>query len=141
MRYGTILGISLMAVLTLGVVSCGGSDEPEATATVAPAATATSVPADNGGGSEGGVVNILSLENPYVFEPDTLDFEVGKTYTLNFVAPDEFHTFTVAELDIDVLLLAGQAVEQTVTFDKAGTFTLICLPHEALGMVGTVTVS
>ena len=69
----------------------------------------------------------------HVFEPDTLDFEVGKTYTLN--------TFTVAELDIDVLLLAGQAVEQTVTFDKAGTFTLVCLPHEALGMVGTVTVS
>ena len=36
---------------------------------------------------------------------------------------------------------AGQTIEFEVTFDKAGTFKLYCVPHEALGMTGTITVN
>ena len=80
-------------------------------------------------------------EDPYVFEPDNFDFELGKTYTLIFEAPGEFHTFTINDLGIKVNILPGETVTQTVTFEQAGDFQLICVPHESLGMVGAVTVS
>jgi plastocyanin len=55
-------------------------------------------------------------------------------------AETEFHTFTVDDLDIDEAVSSGDTVEFTVTFDKAGEFHLFCIPHEALGMEGTIKV-
>ena len=54
--------------------------------------------------------------------------------------PGEFHTFTVKELEIDIFINAGESVQEVVTFDQEGTFELVCIPHEALGMVGEVRV-
>ena len=42
--------------------------------------------------------------------------------------------------DIDVVVDSGATETVTFTFDQAGTFQLICIPHERLGMVGTITV-
>ncbi len=138
-------------VLTLSVAilaaACGGGDDEEPTPR--PAATNTSVPATatdtptlpaGNGTSAGQVVNIVLTEGPYTFEPDSFDFELGKTYTLIFEAPGEFHTFTINDLGVDISILPGQAVTQTITFEQAGDFQLICIPHLVLGMVGTVTV-
>jgi plastocyanin len=36
------------------------------------------------------------------------------------------------------LLRAGQA--WTHTFDVAGDYTYFCIPHESMGMIGTITV-
>ena len=44
------------------------------------------------------------------------------------------------DLDINVSAPGGATQEATVTFDAAGTYNLICIPHQALGMVGTITV-
>jgi plastocyanin len=46
----------------------------------------------------------------------------------------------VDDLGIDESVDSGATVELSFTFDTAGTFELICVPHQALGMVGTITV-
>jgi plastocyanin len=86
------------------------------------------------------IFNITLTENPYTFQPDGFDFKVGMTYVLAFDVPGEFHTFTVKELDIDIFINAGESVQEVVAFDQEGTFELVCIPHEALGMVGEVRV-
>ena len=86
------------------------------------------------------VVSITHRENPYVFQSDIFNFEVNKTYALTFAPPGEFHTFTVRDLGIDIFINAGEAVQVDVTPSEVGTFQLICVPHEGLGMVGEVNV-
>ena len=86
-------------------------------------------------------LEVVHGENPYVFIPDTLDLELGKTYTLDFNVPTELHTFTLPELGIDIFVNAGEKVTEDITINQVGEFELICTPHLTLGMVGTVTVS
>ena len=96
---------------------------------------------DEDDGSEGPNVKVTQKENPYVFVPDAYEFELGKTYTLVFESTDEFHTFNVDELGIEIFVNPGEEVKQEITPSVPGTFKLYCIPHESLGMVGTVTVS
>ena len=40
------------------------------------------------------------------------------------------------------MAVAGGAVDEvTYTFDSAGTYEFICIPHKELGMVGKITVN
>ena len=138
-----------LLVLIVGLVAgaCGnGDDDP--TATPRPAATntptATTPPSDSPtatGGGDGIPINVINRTNPYVFEPKDFDFKVGTTYTLTIEGQDEFHTFTVDSLGIDISINAGETVTFEFTPTQAGTFKLVCIPHEALGMVGEVRVS
>lgn len=139
--FGLLIAASLIAV---GASGCGGGgSEPTATPTTPPA-TSTPTPSSteptqpSGGGER---LEVVHGENPYVFIPDTLDLELGKTYTLDFNVPTEFHTFTLPELEIDIFINAGEKVTEDITINQAGEFELICTPHFTLGMVGTVTVS
>ena len=66
---------------------------------------------------------------------------MGTTYTLTIEGQNEFHTFTVKDLDINIIINAGETVTVDITPDKVGTFRLICVPHLGLGMVGEVRVS
>lgn len=141
------LGISFLMVLTvlMFTAACGGGEQAPAptpiissnalaspTATTAPAANAAAV---------GEIVKVGLKENPYVFAPVTYSFEKGKTYTLDFEAPGEFHTFTVEELGINIFINANEAIQQSITPSLVGSFNLVCVPHETSGMLGTVTVS
>ena len=76
----------------------------------------------------------------YQFNPKELSFSVGESIDFEVTAETEFHTFTVDDLEIDEALSGGETITFSYTFDKAGTFRLYCIPHEALGMEGTITV-
>jgi len=76
----------------------------------------------------------------YIFDPAELSFAVGETVTFSLTSEKEFHTFTVTDLGINTAVNAGETATLEVTFDTAGTYELICVPHRALGMVGTITV-
>ena len=76
----------------------------------------------------------------YLFNPTDISVKVGETVTLKLTSEDEFHSFTVDDLGIDVEVDAGTTEEITFTFSDAGTFDLICIPHESLGMVGKIIV-
>ena len=99
-----------------------------------------------GGGCEGGTARTVELQDPagsgaYQFDPSELSFAKGECVTFTFTSENEFHTFTVNALDIDVSVDGGETENLAFTFESAGEFELICVPHELLGMVGTITVS
>lgn len=76
----------------------------------------------------------------YIFDPGELTFNVGDSINFVIESETEFHTFTVEDLEIDAAADAGESVEFNFKFDRAGTFQLVCIPHETQGMVGTITV-
>ena len=78
--------------------------------------------------------------DPGVFDPVNLTFGVGQAVNFTFFSEDAFHSFTVSELDINVEVNAGESGGLDFVFEEAGVYELICVPHEALGMVGTITV-
>lgn len=136
----------LVALTSIILVACGSSDTDSPTAvpptaqaaapTVAPTTPPPPPPPDG---------TVVNLQDPggsgnYQFSPTELTFSVGETVTFTLASETEFHTFTVDDLDIDQIVDAGETVSLTFTFDTPGTFDLICIPHELLGMVGTITV-
>ena len=150
-----ISAISLLLItsLVLAAAACGSDSEATSGAsppsTVAPAAAPpalpTSPPAAPALAPSGGTTFSVSLQDPggsgsYIFDPSDLTFSVGDTVTFVLTAENEFHTFTVDDLGIDESVDARTTIEVTFTFDTAGTFEIICVPHQALGMVGTITV-
>lgn len=152
--------LALAALIALFAVACGESAPaaaPTPTATrSSPSpvpkveATATSVSQANestetGSTTPAGPVTEVKLQDPgasgkYQFAPAKLSFKVGEAVNFKLMAETEFHTFTADDLKIDQSVDAGQTVEFSHTFDKAGTFKLYCIPHESLGMVGEITV-
>ncbi len=87
----------------------------------------------------------VALQDPgsggkYAFNPSTFNFKVGETVSFTLRGGGEFHTFTVEDLGIDESVDAGQTRTFSFTFNTAGTFQLICIPHETLGMVGIINV-
>ena len=87
----------------------------------------------------------VNLEDPggsgeYGFDPGGLTFNVGDVIAFALKAETEFHTFTVDDLDIDEAVDASGTIRFSFTFDQAGTYELICIPHGTQGMVATITV-
>ena len=76
----------------------------------------------------------------YKFVPADFNFELGESVTFEMSAETEFHTFTVDDLDIDEEMDAGETITFSYTFDRAGTFEIICIPHQAFGMKGVIVV-
>jgi plastocyanin/mono/diheme cytochrome c family protein len=76
----------------------------------------------------------------YLFDPADLNLCVGDTITFTVTSETEFHTFTVDDLDIDEAVDASGTIRFSFTFDQAGTYELICIPHGTQGMVATITV-
>ena len=149
--------IALVVVAGLSAVAfaaCSGIGVAE-TAEVQPASPppvprAPSDAADGAaGGDDGpqvrGTEVFVSMQDPggsgeYIYDPAEFTFAVGDVITFVIESESEFHTFTVPDLDINVSVQSGMTLDSTYTFDSAGTYELICVPHQALGMVGTITV-
>ena len=149
---------ALVVVAALGagaLVACSGVGAAE-TASIQPSSPppVPRAPSAEGEGSdatdgaaevERGREVFVSLQDPggsgeYLFDPEDFTFTVGETITFVMEAETEFHTFTVPDLDINVSVQSEETLDATFTFDAAGTYELTCIPHQALGMVGTITV-
>lgn len=135
--------------------ACGGGDEapaapaPERASPPIPppgtTASASSASAAASGPVAGGTEVFVGLDDaggrgPFVFTPPDLEFSVGEAVNFSFESESQFHTFTISELGIDVGVDGGDIADFSFTFDSPGTYPIICIPHEALGMVGTLTV-
>ncbi len=115
-------------------------------------AEATQAPSGGGGG--GPQTHVVKMENDLVFHPDTLTLNVGDTVTWHnngqiqhtstadpsqATNPDE-HVKLPEGADTWDSGLLNQGEEFSVTFDVAGEYTYFCIPHEAAGMIGHLTV-
>ena len=146
--------MTMVALVSIALVACGGGAEPAPAApqrvsppVVPPApSTAPAAPSNTGGSSSGGGTAVtVSLQDPggsgsYVFDSNALTFSAGEAVSFTFNSETEFHTFTVDDLGIDVSVDGGSSETLNFTFDTPGVYELVCIPHEALGMVGTITV-
>lgn len=97
-------------------------------------------------GCDDGTSRTVVLQDPagsgeYLFDPMELSFKKGECVNFTFTSENEFHTFTVEALDLWVSVDGGASENVAFTFDVAGEYELVCVPHELLGMVGTITVS
>ena len=146
MHKNLILLLSALVALTFTAVACGGGDDPEPTPR--PKATAAKPTAAPSGTAPSRDPNVVMVENQdpggtgeYKFVPKDFTFKVGDTITFEMSGETEFHTFTVDELGIDEVVDGGEEVTFEVTFDRPGEFELICITHQAFGMIGTITVT
>ena len=149
---------SVCAILMLGVIGCLGqpTPEPPPPTTVPrmsppppPPAPTVAVASQNGSSGQaagGGTPISVSMQDiggsgEYAYSPADLSFSVGETVTFTLTSETEFHTFEVDDLDIYEEVDAGDTKTYTFTFDSAGTYELICTPHSAQGMIGTIVVN
>jgi plastocyanin len=87
----------------------------------------------------GGPIDLEAKDNEFV--PKTVNAAAG-TITITFkntgASP---HTFTSADLKVDVNANAGQTTTITIKDAKAGAYKFVCKYHESVGMVGDITVT
>lgn len=156
-----VTGVGLGALL---IIACGSDKDLESSSglespppvpaassdtvgSVAKALGVQSSASDESASASGDADRIIDVNNQdpngsgsYKFSPGEIVLSAGETVQFNITAETEFHTFTVDDLEIDVSVDAGQTEKLVFTFEKSGTYKLYCIPHEAQGMVGTITV-
>lgn len=102
--------------------------------------------------SQSATVDMVSASNgDQIFDPEVVWLEVGGTVT--FVNESGAHSATAyAEANdkpdripsgaeaFDSGLLSGESAEFDHTFEVEGVYDYYCIPHEAMGMIGTVVV-
>ena len=147
MRKLTILPIIGMLLAILALAACGADDPANDSGVGAPVKSSDSSTTQTDSGSTSGDANsvIVSAQDPagsgnYKFVKNEFTVSVGEKVQFKITSESEFHTFTVNDLGIDVAIDAEDTETLTFTFDKAGEYELICIPHEALGMKGKITV-
>ena len=144
-----VIAVIMVAAITV-FTACGSDTEtPPATPQrasppIPPAAPVVTLPPADGSPTLLGLTVELKDNGglgPFAFDPVDFSFNAGEAVNFTFTSESQLHTFTVDDLDIDVAVGGDETVGFSFTFDKPGTYELICIPHRALGMVGTITVS
>jgi plastocyanin len=101
------------------------------------APASTGAPSPSGGG--GTLTTLEAKDNEFV--PKTATAKAG---TISFEMKNTGaspHTFTSADLKVDVNVDAGKTGKIEIADAKPGTYKFICKYHEALGMTGELTVT
>ena len=144
----------MAATIAIAAIACGQAAPTEPSVTIIqrasppiPAPAPTKVPGvgeDDEKAIVGTPVTVNMIDNggagPMLYDPADFTFAVGEGVNFTFIAEAAFHTFTVNDLEINEEVNAGETVGFDFIFEEPGTYELVCVPHEALGMVGTITV-
>lgn len=145
-----VLPVGFLLVLTTISVACAPSD-PSGARTSQPATTRTTGTTSGVASAAASTVNMTSALK---FEPSTLTVPKGTTVTWRNTSAVG-HTVTddpaKAANKADAALPSGAELWDSGninpggtfqhTFDTPGTYTYFCIPHEAAGMVATITVT
>jgi plastocyanin len=149
--------VALMLVIPLAV-ACAPAQARSAPPGVTPTSAAVPVPTPASSESPvalaGGRASIVSMTNDMKFEPASLTVPKGTTVTwrnasqtVHTVTDDQSKAANKAEAALPSGaqswdsgdLNPGQTFTQT--FDTPGTYRYFCIPHEMLGMTGTIVVT
>lgn len=144
-------GVALVAVAALTLAACGGnSSEPE------PDVVGARPTQTEDAAAEMEPTNAATVEmtDEFTFEPDEIVLKAGGKVTWVNSSEMATHTSTAdpkkAAEAANVELPPGAkpwnsrfmdaGEEFSLTFDEPGTYRYFCIPHEKLGMVGTIRV-
>lgn len=117
-----ILVMPVLALALAGVAACGdddsGDDDPAET--TAPAGTATDAPSE-------GAITVQAID--FAFDKASISGEAGSTVEIDFSNEGlATHTFTVDELEVDLVLSAGESGTVQFTFPDE-SFEFYCRFH------------
>jgi plastocyanin len=124
------------------------TEEPTETPTVteAPTETPTATPTPEMDEEEARTIEVTA--ESYAFDPAVIDVKVGEPVRFVVETVDIYHTFTAkmsadAEEDLfNLEIFPDDPIEElTWTFEETGDYYLYCIPHEGLGMTGTIRVT
>lgn len=144
-----VVGVAALAGCSGGGGDSGGGGGGGDPATEAQTTTAS-------GGNSGNVVQV-GPDDQLVFEPGEITVSTGDTVTWEFASPshnvcaypdvhdsvsipDGASGFGTMEQGGDAYALVSQGETYEHTFETAGEYTYVCVPHAASNMVGTVVV-
>ncbi len=72
------------------------------------------------------------LAQIWLFNPNEIHVPAGSEVTFYVTSKDVQHGFKIANTNINMMVLPGQVSKLTATFDKPGTYNIIC--HEYCGV-------
>ncbi len=119
-----------LALLSLGVIACGGSDPPTTSAISSPIGIA--------GGNLGTPAVIISATDEGTFDPVSQPATVGELIEWKNIGSVTHNIVFTSDASIGDPVLEGGGVWQ-VKFTRAGVYQYSCTLH--VGMVGTIVVS
>jgi len=136
-RRATAGALATLTVLAMGCTKYDNGNNTLTESSPTPAGDPrTTKPAEQ---PAGGTIALEAKDNE--FAPKTIEVKAGPA-TIDMkntgAAP---HTFTNADLKVDVNADAGKTATISLTDLKPGTYKFICKYHEALGMVGELKVT
>lgn len=116
------------------------SSAPPSAAPVTSSSSSSSSAASSAAADKELAITLQDENGDYAYNPGEITVRTGETVKFTLTAQGEFHTFTVDDLGIDLEVEPGDTQSITFTFDEPGSYDLICIPHESLGMVGKIIV-
>jgi plastocyanin len=143
-----VFGLACAAMLL--VSACGQPASAGAAPTTQPSPAGQAAPGSSGSGG----TFVVMMTDANQFQPASLTIPKGSTVTWKNTSQME-HTVTAdpakAAKKGDAALpdgatpfdsgMIGAGQSYSHTFDVPGTYKYLCIPHEMLGMVGTITVT
>jgi len=69
----------------------------------------------------------------FMFSPSKLTIPVGSKVTFYVTSADVVHGFEIAKTDVNMMAIPGWVNNATHTFDKAGTYLLVCNEYCGIG--------
>jgi plastocyanin len=112
---------------------------------------------DTGGdGGDGGATVVAGPNGDFVFDPESVTISTGETVTWEFASPNhnvvawpDMHEavsvpegagFGSVEQGGDAFETVAEGETYSHTFETAGEYTYVCVPHASADMIGTVVV-
>ena len=74
---------------------------------------------------------VHTIARMWSFEPSEIEIPVGSTVDLFLTSADVVHGFQIAEKAVNMMAVPGQVTATSTTFDKVGSYSIIC--HEYCG--------
>jgi plastocyanin len=133
--------VAALGVFAVLAAACSSGNGTSSSTTTAPAITtpAATSPAATPSASETGMAHDTLTLKDNVFDPADLTIATGTDLTLDNQGA-ALHNFSVEGQDIDKDIQPGESETETIEL-PAGTYTIFCKYHRALGMEGTLTVT
>jgi plastocyanin len=140
-RFTIVAALGAFVVLA---AACSGGNGSTSSTTTAPLITtpAVTTPAETSpapSASETAMAHDTLALKDNMFDPADLTIATGTDLTLDNQGA-ALHNFTVEGQDIDKDIQPGETETETIEL-PAGTYTIFCKYHRALGMEGTLTVT
>lgn len=133
MAFGITMLIAFLAIIAVAAVA-DNINPPSDMQQIDPTKVASTPPFDHPGLHRVGdrKYEAYYVAQVFSFTPATLTVPLGSAVTFYVTSPDVVHGFFIAGTDVNMMVIPGWVNMESHTFNKRGTYLLIC--HEYCGL-------